>query len=154
MLANREEERVDQLLRQVGAHGRHLAEQKVDLQRQDKELNIAYHILRTRGQPTDSPECTRLVERHKQIQAALKELEASLSEAERLESKLHGLVDAHGAPTGEVALDVQLRTEIRRCLARAAVNDNPASPIPDEQWHGGPDDVMHLNPARNHEQDR
>jgi len=152
--ANREEEKDDQLLRRVGAHGRHLAEQKADLQRQDKELNIAYHILRARGQPSDSPECTRLVERHKQIIASLKELETALAEVERLESKLHALVDAHGTPAGDVALDVQLRTEIRRYLARAATTGNAASPIPDEQWHGGPDKFMRLNSAGYGEQDR
>ena len=106
--ANDEKDSVDPLLSRVGAHARRLAEKKDDLQREDKELNIAYHILRSRGQPNDSPECTRLVERHKQILAVLKELEAAFAEAERLESKLHDLVDARGRPTGDVALDAHL----------------------------------------------
>jgi hypothetical protein len=149
-----DEERVDQLLSQVGAHARRLSEQKAALQRQDKEQRIAYQILRTRGQSADTAECMRLVERHKLLAISLDECDAALAEAERLESKLHELVDSRGVPPEEMTLDAQLRAEIRRSLNRHPTADKLSPTIPNEQWQGGPDKLMYQDAACSHGQDR
>ena len=141
--------RADRLLAEVAKHARILARKQEGLERTAKEERIAYNLLLSRGYPASSPECSRLVKRQKGFQTAISRVSGALSQAQRMESRLHEVVDQTDAGSTEVRIPAQLRADVRAYLARYRSSLGPEPLIPDEQWGAGNDALMTLGSSVN-----
>jgi len=133
---------VDRLLSDLDSHLRRLLAEREQLEAAAKEDRIAYSLLRGRGYSDDSPECLRLVNRQKQIEAAALQHHQIISDAKQLQRRLCDMLDAAGSANPEAGLPAQLAADVRRCLSRSRVESPTGYEIPNERWDGGPDALM------------
>jgi hypothetical protein len=132
----------DRLLSELDSHLRRLLAERDQLEAAAKEDRIAYSLLRSRGYADDSPECRRLVNRQKQMEAAAARHDEMIDQTRQLQPQLDDVLDTDGVANSEVGLPEQLLADIRRCLSKSRVESPTGNEIPDERWSGGPDVLM------------
>ena len=131
----------EMLLTQVDLHLKELLAGRMRFESGAKEDRIAYSLLRVQGYSDDSVECQRLVSRQRQLGAAGERLDAMISEARRLQRRLHDVLDASRAepqsrlrvgslPTFDNVFHATILATVATALGtRSPMNAGAAAPI-------------------------